>query len=82
MILAGNLMKIQHIPPSEAINILKSCRKLIMIPEQILLLKKYYGMINSAKFKSIKTVGFLMLVGLPCSGKSTFAMELVKNLQI
>lgn len=50
-----------------------------MMPEQILLLKKYYGIINCDNFKSIKTTGLLMLVGLPCSGKSTFALELTKK---
>jgi protein-tyrosine phosphatase len=81
MILSGYLMELESIPPSEAISILKSSRKVIMVPEQIMFLKKYYGyLINGTE--QIKTKlptelrGLIIMMGLPCSGKSTLALEI------
>lgn len=88
MVLAGYLMKINNISPSEAIAILKSDRKLIMSSEQILFLKTYYGYlannlsldfelkINQSK---LPICGLIILVGIPCSGKSTLCLELIKK---
>lgn len=107
MILSGYLIEKNLIPPSEAIGILKKSRKVIMVPEQILFLKKYYGhIINLFGLNSdIKNTqnslvlslpsnlplplplplilplilpikGLILMVGLPCSGKSTISMGL------
>ena len=89
MVLAGYLMKKQNIPPSEAITQLKNVRKLIMTTEQIMFLKSYYRYLSE-----FITIGLteqnlnlpkqlnntlLMMIGLPCSGKSTLSLDLIKT---
>ncbi len=82
MVLAGYLMKHSNIPPSEAIAILKDSRKVNMVPDQVMFLKKYYshllnlisGSTNTNKTLPFK--GLVVMVGLPCSGKSTLALEI------
>lgn len=82
MVLCGNLIKELNMSPSECIADLKKSRKVIMVPEQILFLKKYYGYItnldktqNNLPLPSILK-GLVLFVGLPCSGKSTLSMEI------
>lgn len=87
MILAGRLMDLNNLSPAEAIGMLKKTRKVIMVPEQIMGLKKYYGYLanlNSTNTennnqsitlpKNLK--GLIIIMGLPCSGKSTLALEI------
>ena len=80
MFLSGYLMKQYKIPPSNAIAILKTKRKVIMVSEQIFFLKKYYSIIIDVDEKIVQSQqqiqGLLLFVGLPCSGKSTLAMEI------
>lgn len=86
MILSGYLMKTycteNPIAPSEAICLLKKSRKVIMVPEQVMFLKKYYGYLSNGS-ENVKNIpippslrGLVLLVGLPCSGKSTLALEI------
>lgn len=90
MILSGLLMKTSNVPPSEAMAILKDKRKLIMTTEQILLLKSYYGHLvcddqsnatggSSSKSSSPFSQGLMMMVGLPCAGKSSFCLEMIRS---
>ena len=81
MVLSGYIMSTQSVSPSEAICILKITRKVIMVPEQIMFLKKYYGylsnglqLIHNPLPSNLK--GFVVMMGLPCSGKSTLALEI------
>ena len=91
MILGGFVMLNQLVPPSNAIAILKMKRKVIMCPEQIFFLKKYYQVINEQQDNAsictqnkahnhtsipAQIQGLLLFVGLPCSGKSTLAMKI------
>jgi atypical dual specificity phosphatase len=80
MILGGYLIKQNNISPSEAIGILKKSRKVIMVPEQIMFLKNYYSnLLNTSTTKSSRPLpfkGLVLMMGLPCSGKSTLALEI------
>ncbi len=84
MILGGFLMNQNNLTPAESIGVLKKSRKVIMVPEQIMLLKKYYGYLTNLKMNnpnfnielpsSLK--GLVIMMGLPCSGKSTLSLEI------
>lgn len=92
MILAGYLIKYNNIAPAESIGILKKTRKVIMVPEQINILKKYYSYLinlnssndknndknndNKTKLLPKNLKGLLIMMGLPCSGKSTLSLEI------
>jgi len=92
MILAGFLMYQNNLTPAESIGLLKKSRKVIMVPEQIMLLKKYYGYVTNLKMNISSPLsnssilsniqlppilnGLVIMVGLPCSGKSTLSMEI------
>ncbi len=82
MVLAGFLMEKMNNPPSEAVAILKESRKVIMVPEQVMLLKRYYGHLT-ANYDNVSLPsnlrGLLLMVGIPCSGKSTLALEIYKK---
>jgi len=82
MVLAGYLMQKQKISPSEAITHLKNYRKVILTSEQIMFLKTYYGHIHNNEIcqlpKGLSNT-LLLMVGLPCSGKTTFALELIQK---
>lgn len=80
MILACHLIKTKNISPSEAITILSGGRKVNLTVSQMMLVKNYYSF-NSVKdesFKKVSLPNLIMLVGLPCSGKSTFSVEMQK----
>ena len=81
MVLSGYIMSTQSISPSEAICILKITRKVIMVPEQIMFLKKYYGYLSNGlqlihNHLPSNLKGLVVMMGLPCSGKSTLALEI------
>lgn len=82
MVLCGYMMKKSKYSPSETISILKQSRKVTMVASQILLLKKYYGyLLNNNNNNNNLSLpnnlrGLLLMVGLPCSGKSTLALEI------
>lgn len=87
MILAGRLMDLNNLSPAEAVGMLKKSRKVIMVPEQIMGLKKYYGHLanlnsinkenNNQSITLPKNLkGLIIMMGLPCSGKSTLALEI------
>ena len=79
MILVCYLTKKLRMSQSEATTKLSSERKVILTNPQILLAKKYYGHVNqpkgSNKFKKTALPGLIMLIGVPCSGKTTLSLE-------
>jgi protein-tyrosine phosphatase len=81
MILASYIMKYKSklsiIAPAEAVTMLESKRKVMVTTDQMMFLKKFYGMLCSVDTseKRIQS-GLMMLVGLPCSGKSTLSLIL------
>ena len=85
MILAGVLIRTLTLSPAEAIGMLKKSRKVIMVPEQIMILKKYYGYITNLNMdrnalnlpQNLR--GLIIMCGLPCSGKSTLSLEIFKK---
>lgn len=81
MVLSGFVMSTQSVSPSESICILKKSRKVIMVPEQIMFLKKYYGFLTNGSIITNNPLpqnlrGLIIMMGLPCSGKSTLALEI------
>jgi len=80
MVLACYLIKKTNMSPSEATTILNKQRKVIITPLQMFFIKDFYAIQNSpagAHIKKIKNIGLIMLIGLPCSGKSTFSQKLL-----
>lgn len=85
MVLAGVLIRTSLLSPAEAIGMLKKSRKVIMVPEQIMMLKKYYGYITNLNMETNvlhlpqNLRGLIIMCGLPCSGKSTLSLEIFKK---
>ncbi len=83
VILSAYLIKTLKISPSEAITILDKQRKIILSNSQNIFVKKYYGICNTPKnmmkLKKVNLPGLIMLIGSPCSGKTTFSLELITN---
>jgi protein-tyrosine phosphatase len=81
MILICYMIKQLNIAPAEAITILSNNRKVILTQPQIIYVKRYYGLCNMPKnidkIKRIQLPGLIMLIGIPCSGKTTFSLELL-----
>lgn len=82
-ILAAYLIKTLKISPSEAITMLDKQRKIILTNSQNVFIKKFYGLCNAPKnamkLKKVSLPGLIMLIGPPCSGKTTFSLELITN---
>lgn len=88
LILACYLIKTTNVSPSEAITILSGNRNVNVTVPQMMSIKEYYHMHISkyntenantdTTFKSVQLPGLIMLVGPPCSGKSTFSLEMQK----
>lgn len=80
VILVAFLIKKLNISPSEAITLLEKNRKVILTTPQLMFVKKYYGICNTPKYAiktTVKLPGLIMMIGCPCSGKTTFCMELM-----
>ncbi len=89
-VLACYLMVTRHVPPSEAVSVLVGQRKTILAAEQTMYLKSFYGQLHAGdptraphgshagptRISALPRL--LMLVGAPCSGKSTFSMALLR----
>lgn len=82
-VLAAYLMKTNCFSPSEAITVLERQRNVKLAGEQIMFLKKYYGVLNtlSSETPSISLPKLIMLVGLPCSGKTTLSNDFIRKYQ-
>jgi len=83
MLLSCYCIKYLNYSPLEASTILSTKRKVLMTTPQIMFIKKYYGLVNSeftdssAKKANLPTL--IMLIGAPCSGKTTLSLEFVKK---
>jgi protein-tyrosine phosphatase/predicted kinase len=84
MILASYIMKYKSklgiIAPAEAVTMLETERKVMVTTDQMMFLKKFYGTLCSVdKTEKKMQSGLMMLVGLPCSGKSTLSLAFVRT---
>lgn len=79
MVLACYLIKSTNKSPSEAITILSYNRKINLSIPQMLLVKEYYALSNSTDAIRFDKAGLIMLMGLPCSGKSTVSQEFLNK---
>lgn len=75
------LLKKLNISSSEAITLLDRNRKVILSNTQLMFVKRYYGILHTPKYnlkvQKIKLPGLIMMIGCPCSGKTTFSIELL-----
>jgi adenylate kinase family enzyme len=80
--LSAYLIKDRGLSPSEAMSLLTQNRTVKMTGEQIMCLKKYYGIacsvITSDK-SSVKLPKMIMMVGAPCSGKTTLSNQFIQR---
>lgn len=65
--------------PSEVISILERHRKVKLTTDQINHIKEFYGTKDGIKRKNSKLPKWIMLVGLPCSGKTTLSMKFIRE---
>lgn len=83
VVLSCYLIIKQKISPSEAMTILNRQRKIILTDSQNIFVKRYYGIINTPKnalkIKKISLPGLIMMIGTPCSGKTTLSLELITH---
>jgi predicted kinase len=83
MILSAYLMKTNNISMSEALTFLINNRNVHLSGEQILLLKEYYLYLYSSNNSNSSTndinTGIYLVIGIPCSGKSTFCETIVNK---
>lgn len=83
VVLSSYLIKKDNISPAEAMAILDKQRSISLAPSQVLFIKRYYGMCNTPKYEmkvnKISLPGLIMTIGCPCSGKTTFSLELLTH---
>lgn len=83
MLLSCYCIKYLNQSPLEASTILSSKRKVLMTTPQIMFIKKYYGLVHSdftdSHTKKINLPNLIMLIGAPCSGKTTLSLEFIKK---
>ena len=79
MVLCCYLIKTKNKSPSEAITILSQSRKIILTIPQMMFVKEYYAKYNNQTICNFDKAGLIMLIGIPCSGKSTISQELLNK---